>query len=148
MSLETDRLLHVHLVAPRGPVYEGDVVQVIVPAITGEMGILTGHAAIVAQLTIGRMRVQNPDGKWLDFAVADGFAKVQDNQVVVLADAAEEASEIDIPRGKEAMDRATQRLEMYNSGTVPEGEDVDPYREQLAFKRAQNRLRVAGRLEE
>ena len=68
--------------------------------------------------------------------------------MVVLADAAEEASEIDISRGKEAMERATQRLEMYNSGTVPEGEDVDPYREQLAFKRAQNRLRVAGRLEE
>ena len=41
-----------------------------------------------------------------------------------------------------------KRLEMYHTGTVPEGEDVDPYREQLALKRAQNRLRVAGRLEE
>ena len=34
---------------------------------------------------------------------------------------------------------------MYQHGTVPEGEDVDPYREQLALKRAQNRLKVAGK---
>ncbi len=147
MSQESDPLLHVHLVAPRGPVYEGDVVQVILPAVAGEMGILTGHAPLVAQLTIGRMRVQQTDGKWLDFAVADGFAKVQENEVVVLADSAQEASQIDVAMVTEAMERATQRLEMHRSGTVPAGEDVDPYREQLAFKRAQNRLRVAGKIE-
>lgn len=148
MSQESDRLLHVELFAPRGPVFEGDAVQVILPAITGEMGILRGHAPLVAQLAIGRMRVQLPDDKWLEFAVADGFAKVQADNVIVLADSAQEASEIDVDLVKSAMERATQRLEMHHAGTVPEGEDVDPYREQLAIKRAQNRLRVAGKLEE
>jgi F-type H+-transporting ATPase subunit epsilon len=144
VSQESDHLLHVQLVAPRGPVYEGEAVQVILPAVTGEFGILRGHAPLVAQLTIGRMRVQNADGKWMEFAVADGFAKVRDNKVVVLADSAQEASQIDIPMVKEAIERATRRLEMHRSGTVPEGEDVDPYREQLSLKRAQNRLKVAG----
>jgi hypothetical protein len=32
---------------------------------------------------------------------------------------------------------------MYHEGTVPEGEDVDPFREQLALQRARNRLKVA-----
>lgn len=141
-------MLHVELFAPRGPVFEGDAMQVVLPAITGEMGILVGHAPIVAQLAIGRMRVQTPDGEWMEFAVADGFAKIQSNSVVVLADSAQEASKIDIALVKAAMERATQRLEMYRTGTVAEGEDVDPYREQLAYKRAHNRLKVAGRTEE
>lgn len=148
MSQGSDSLLHVHLVAPRGPVYEDDALQVILPAVTGEMGVLPGHAPLVAKLAIGRMRLQKPDGDWLEFAVADGFAKIQGDAVVVLADSAQEASKIDIALVEAAMERATQRLEMYRTGTVPEGEDVDPYREQLAFQRAQNRLKVAGRIEE
>jgi hypothetical protein len=32
---------------------------------------------------------------------------------------------------------------MYHQGTVPEGEEVDPFREQLAIRRARNRLKVA-----
>jgi F-type H+-transporting ATPase subunit epsilon len=98
---------------------------------------------MVAQLAIGRLRALSADGEWLVFAVADGFVKVQFNKVIVLADAAEEASKIDIPRVEKAIERATKRLEMYHEGTVPEDEDVDPYREQLALHRARNRLKVA-----
>ena len=148
MSEEAGPLLHLELVAPAGRVYEGDVEQVILPAITGEMGILSRHAPLVAQLSIGRMRVQKPNGEWIDFAVAEGFAKVQSNRVIVLADAAEEASMIDLERAHRSLERATKRLEMHRLGTVPEGDDVDPYREQMALKRAQNRLKVAGKVAE
>ncbi len=146
MSLEGGSLLHLELVAPAGMVFDGDVEQVIIPASTGEMGILPKHAPLVAQLAIGRMRVQKPNGQWLDFAVAEGFAKVQSNKIVVLADAAEEASMIDVERAGLSLERATKRLEMHRLGTTPEGDDVDPYREQMALKRAQNRLMPSGRL--
>jgi F-type H+-transporting ATPase subunit epsilon len=126
-------------------VFEGDAEQIVLTATTGELGILPRHAPLVAQLSIGRLRVQKVGGEWLDFAVAEGFAKVQSNKVIVLADAAEEASQIDVARAQEAVERATGRLEMLRVGTVPEGEDVDPYREQLALKRARNRLKVAER---
>jgi F-type H+-transporting ATPase subunit epsilon len=148
VSDEARALLHLELVAPRGPVFNGDVQQVILPGTCGEMGILPRHAPLVTQLAIGRMRVQRSDGEWLDFAVAEGFAKVQSDKVIVLADSAQEASEIDVDRVKESMSRSLKRLEMHRTGTVPEGEDVDPYREQLALKRAQNRLKVAGQTEE
>jgi F-type H+-transporting ATPase subunit epsilon len=148
VTQEGSPLLHLEVVAPAGPVFAADVQEVVLPAITGEMGVLPRHAPLVAQLSIGRMRVKTEGGHWVDFAVAEGFAKVQANQVVVLADAAEEASKIDVPRVQKSMERATQRLEMLRLGAVPEGEDVDPYREQLALKRAQNRLRVAERREE
>ncbi len=135
--------LRLELVAPAGHVFEGDVEMVVIPAITGEVGILPRHAPMVAQLTIGRLRALSAEGAWLIFAVADGFAKVQFDKVIVLADAAEEASKIDIPRVEKAVERATERLEMHRAGTVPEDEDVDPYREQLALRRAYNRLKVA-----
>lgn len=140
-------LLRLELVAPVGRVFEGDVQMVVLPATTGEIGILPRHASLVAQLTIGRLRALLPDGEWMTFAVAEGFAKVQFNKVIVLADTAEEASQIDVDRVKDRLDSATKRLEMLKSGAVPEGETVDAYREQMAIKRAKNRLRVAERLD-
>jgi F-type H+-transporting ATPase subunit epsilon len=143
MAEEDSGQLRLELVAPAGLVFEGDVEMVVIPAITGEVGILPRHAPLVAQLAIGRLRAVTSDGTWLVFAVADGFVKVQFNKVIVLADAAEEASKIDVDRVEKAVERATKRLEMYHAGTVPEDEDVDPYREQLALRRAHNRLKVA-----
>ena len=143
MAQEETAHLRLELVAPAGPVFEGDVEMVVVPSVNGELGILTRHAPIVVQLAIGRLRALTPDGKWLVFAVAEGFVKVQFNKVIVLADAAEEASQIDTDRAEEAIDRATRMLQMHHDGTVPEGEYVDAYREQLALRRARNRLKVA-----
>ena len=143
MADEGNPYLTFELVSPQARVFEGDVEMVVIPAVTGEIGILPRHAPLIAQLAIGRVRALAPDGGWLSFAVADGFAKVQFNKVIILADAAEEANAIDIPRVERALERATRRLEMYHQGTVPEGEEVDPYREQLAIRRARNRLKVA-----
>jgi F-type H+-transporting ATPase subunit epsilon len=139
--------LFLELVAPAGRVFEGEVEMVVLPATTGEVGVLPRHAPLVAQLSIGRLRVLKPGGEWVDFAVAEGFAKVQFDRVVVLADAAEDASQIDVERAHRSIERATERLEMHRLGTVPEEEDVDPYREELALRRARNRLRVAQRPE-
>ena len=135
--------LRLELVAPQGLVFEGDVEMVVVPAVTGEVGILPKHAPLVAQLAIGRLRALTDGGEWLNFAVAEGFVKVQFNKVIVLADAAEEASSIDVPRAEKAVERALSRLEMHRTGTVPEDDRVDPYREQVAVKRARNRIKVA-----
>ena len=143
MAQDESPSLRLELVAPAGPVYVGDVQMVVLPAVTGELGILPRHAPLVAQLSIGKLRALTTDGDWLIFAVADGFAKVQFDKVIVLADAAEEATKIDIPRVEKAMQRALDRLDMHHAGTVPEGEQVDPYREQLALRRARNRLKVA-----
>ena len=56
MAEERSTYLRLELVAPAGPVYEGDVEMVVMPAVTGELGVLPHHAPLVAQLTIGRLR--------------------------------------------------------------------------------------------
>ncbi|MGI5939177.1 MAG: F0F1 ATP synthase subunit epsilon [Thermoleophilia bacterium] len=136
--------LRLELVTPHGPVFQDDVNMVIIPGVAGELGVLPRHAPIITRLTIGRLRVLDTDGTWLNFAVADGFAKVQNDKVIVLADAAEEAGQIDLERAERQAQRAKERLEMYQQGLVPEGEEVDPYREELALRRAKNRLKVMG----
>ena len=146
MAEAARHFLRVEIVDPDGPVFEGDVAMVVVPAARGELGILPRHAPLVAQLTVGEIRVQTLDNTWITLAVAEGFVKVQHDKVIVLADAAEMADEIDVPRAREAMGRATERLEWLRAGTVPEGEDVDVFRETMALKRAKNRLRVMERV--
>ena len=142
--MNSDNLsLRLELVSPQHLVYEGDVKMVMLPAIAGQMGILPRHAPLVAELVIGKLRVQTMEGKWLTFAVSDGFAKVQFNKVIVLVDSAEEAGTIDLDQARLALDEARKRLDMYHQGAVPEGEEVDPFKEQLALRRAQNRLKIA-----
>jgi F-type H+-transporting ATPase subunit epsilon len=135
--------LRLELVAPRGPVFEDEVEAVVVPTGSGEIGILPRHAPLVAQLAIGQLRALTHEGRWLSFAVAEGFVKVQFNKVIVLADAAEEASTIDVARAEKSVERALQRLERHRLDTATEDDPVDPYREQLALKRARNRLKIA-----
>lgn len=145
MADPAGHFLRLEIVAPDGPVFEGDVAMVVVPATRGELGILPRHAPLVAQLTVGEIRVQALDKSWIVLAVAEGFVKVEFDKVIVLADAAELASEIEVPRAEAALERATQRLESLKQGAIPGGEEVDVYRESMAVKRAKNRLRVVHR---
>lgn len=145
MADPAGHFLRLEIVAPDGPVFEGDVAMVVVPATRGELGILPRHAALVAQLTVGEIRVKTLDESWIVLAVAEGFVKVQFDKVIVLADAAELASEIDVPRAEAALRRSTQLLESLKQDATPDGEEVDVYRESMAVKRAKNRLRVVHR---
>ncbi|HZK47991.1 MAG TPA: ATP synthase F1 subunit epsilon [Thermoleophilia bacterium] len=134
--------LRLEVVSPDGLVFDGDVAMVIVPADRGEMGILPRHAPIVARLSIGEIRIKTLQDTWLSLAVAEGFVKVQFDKVIVLADAAELATEIDVPRAEEAFARAQERLALLKSGGAPEDDEIDPFRETMALKRAKNRLTV------
>ncbi|MCJ7797479.1 MAG: ATP synthase F1 subunit epsilon [Thermoleophilia bacterium] len=145
MAEPTGHFLRLEIVAPDGPVFEGDVAMVVVPAMRGELGILPRHAPLVAQLSVGEIRVQALSGSWMVLAVAEGFVKVQFDTVNILAAAAELASEIDVPRAEAALERATQRLETLKQDGVSDEEEVDVYRESMALKRARNRLRVVQR---
>lgn len=134
--------LRLEVVSPDGLVFDGDVAMVVVPAERGEMGILPRHAPIVARLSIGEIRVKTLDDKWLSLAVAEGFVKVQFDKVIVLADAAELATEIDSQRAHEALARAEERLARLKNRGAAVDDEIDAFRETMALKRAKNRLAV------
>ncbi|NLE73632.1 MAG: ATP synthase F1 subunit epsilon [Actinobacteria bacterium] len=135
--------LRVEVVDPDGLVFEGDVAMVVIPAAYGEIGILPQHAPLVAMLDIGELRVKTLGDQWMSLAVAEGFAMVQQDRIIILADSAELATEIDEDKAIRARDRALANLAMIKEGRLPEGQEkLYPFREQKALKAALNQLKV------
>ncbi len=134
--------LIVEIVTQFGVEYEGPVEGVVVPAALGYLGVRPGHAPLLTSLATGVVTLHTSAGDEYG-AVAGGVMEVFDNRVMLLADAAEIASKIDIGRAQEAMRRAQERLRAGYRGPKPEAIDVD--RARLALARALNRLHAAGK---
>ncbi len=114
---------------------EENVDEVIAPGVEGQLAVLPQHAAFMTMLAPGEL-ILKKGGEEIPFAVTGGFFEVLRNKVVVLADAAERADEIDIARAEEARERA--RLAIERRETVE-----DLAMAQAALQRAMIRLRVA-----
>ncbi|MFB1082116.1 F0F1 ATP synthase subunit epsilon [Jeotgalibacillus sp. JSM ZJ347] len=128
------KTVNVNIVTPDGPVYESAVEMVSTKAQSGELGILPGHIPMVAPLEIGAVRLKK-EGRTELVAVTGGFLEVRPEQVTILAQAAEPATDIDIDRAKEAKQRAERLLQAKQ-------DNVDFKRAEFALRRAMNRIDV------
>lgn len=127
--------IHLEIVTPERQLFSGSVDDVTVPSSTGYLGILPGHAPLLAELGIGE--ISYGIGERREFMFCSwGFVEVLPDRVVVLAQAAERASEIDEKRAQEAKSRAEMRL-------VSKDPNTDFVRAQLALLRAISRLDAA-----
>jgi F-type H+-transporting ATPase subunit epsilon len=130
--------LHLKIVTPERLAFEGDVDEVIVPGSEGEMGILPHHAPLISLLGHGVLRLKR-GGEEEVFAIFGGFLQVRPDRVVVLAETADLASEIDLERAERARLDAQKVLE----GGIVERADLAAVR--TALRRALVRIRVAER---
>lgn len=80
--------LSVALITAQAPVFEGEADMVVIPAWDGEVGILRGHAPMMALLGEGEMRITR-DGAEQRFFVSGGFLQVANDVVSVLSERAE-----------------------------------------------------------
>jgi F-type H+-transporting ATPase subunit epsilon len=87
---ETGGALHVTVLSPERTVFEGTADSVIAPAYNGSLGILRGHAPLMALLGEGSLRITT-GGKELRYNVAGGFLQVANNEVTVLSERADAA---------------------------------------------------------
>jgi F-type H+-transporting ATPase subunit epsilon len=90
-------------------VFSGEVDLVLLPGVEGDMGILPNHSPVLTVLRYGVITVRTKQGEEY-FSVAGGVAEVQPNQVIILADAAENVGEIDVQRAEAAKSRAEEML--------------------------------------
>jgi F-type H+-transporting ATPase subunit epsilon len=129
--------IHLEIVTPENALFSGDVDEVVVPASTGYLGILPGHAPLLAELGIGEISYRT--GNRVEYLFCSwGFVEVLPERVVVLAQTAEKASDIDLNRAEQARSRAEKLL---TSRTL----ETDYARAQLAMLRAISRLNAAKR---
>jgi F-type H+-transporting ATPase subunit epsilon len=130
--------IELEIVTPERLAYSDTVDSVVLPGSEGEIGVLPHHAPLVSMLGVGELRIRK-DGQEESFAIAGGFLQVRPDKVVVMAETADMASEIDIERAVEARREAERAL--------AEGfeEPADLARARASLQRALLHIRVAER---
>ena len=126
------------IVTPERLAYSDTVDAVVLPGSEGELGVLPHHAPLLSMLGVGELRIRKA-GAEESFAIVGGFLQVRPDRVVVMAETADMASEIDLEKAQQARREAEQALE---SG-YHEGADLAAAR--AALQQALLRIRVAER---
>ena len=130
--------IRLEIVTPEKLAYRDDVDVVILPGSEGELGILPHHAPLISTLGMGELRVRKGDIEEV-YAVIGGFVQVRPDRVVVLAETADLASDIDLEKAQEARRNAERALEI---GLV---EEADLATARAALQAALVRMRIAER---
>ena len=125
------------IVTPDRPVVHEQVDEVQAPGAAGYFGVLPGHTPMLALLQVGTLWYRK-GGEKSYLAVAGGVAEVTADRVIVLAQIAERAEEIDVDRAQAAKQRAEQRLASHQR-------DMDLDRARVALMKAMTRLNVANK---
>ena len=131
-------MIKLDIVTAERVVFSEDVDVVLAPGVEGQLGVLPHHAPLMTILEPGELLVRK-GGEEFFMAVSGGFLEVRPDRIIVLADTAERAEEIDIARAEEAKQRAKQRLEE----GIP---DADRARAEAALRRALVRLGAVERI--
>ena len=95
------------IVTPERTVYEEEIDQATLPVVDGQVTILPEHRSYIASLKPGEILLK-VEGKEILMATSGGFIEFNNNKLVVLADTAEHAEEIDVARAQEAVKRAEE----------------------------------------
>jgi F-type H+-transporting ATPase subunit epsilon len=125
------------VVTPERQLLRESVVEVTVPGLDGQLGILPGHAPLMTELGIGELSYRtSTSSPPVVLAVISGFAEVLGDRVTVLAETAERAEEIDLARAEEAKARAEKRLAAGDT-------NIDWDRANIALQRSVIRIQIA-----
>lgn len=130
--------LQLEIVTPERQAYLDMVDAVYCPGTEGEFGVLPHHAPLLSTLGVGELRIHK-GGDVEFFAIAGGFVQVRPDTVVVMAELADLASEIDLEAAEEARNEAERAI------AAGFDEPADLARARAAMERALVRIRVAER---
>ncbi|HJM36360.1 MAG: F0F1 ATP synthase subunit epsilon [Dehalococcoidales bacterium] len=129
--------IRLEIVTAQREVFSEEVDTVVVPGIEGTLGILPHHAPLMTSLETGELSVRKGSEEF-SVVISGGFLEVRPDRVIVLADVAERAEEIDLARAEEAKLRAHEEL----VNRSPRG---DLAQADAALRRALVRLKVGER---
>jgi F-type H+-transporting ATPase subunit epsilon len=126
------------IVTPERLVYSEDIDILTVPTVQGEISILAKHIPLVTIISPGEIRIKK-DNEIEYMAITGGFVQVLPHKVIILADAAERAEEIDLERAMKARERAQKLMEEKRADKMTHAEAM------AAFQRALVRIKVGQR---
>lgn len=122
------------LLTPDGSKFDGEVQSATLPGVNGSFQILFNHAPIVSAMGIGRIGLVDKDKHESLYAVTGGFVEMNDNLLTILAEKAEEKTEIDKEEARQYLNEVKSKLKSIKDGR----EEFE-----IALKVAENRLKIA-----
>ena len=102
--------LNIKIITPDKTVWDAKAEEIVLPSSTGQLGILTDHAPLLTALDIGVMRVRIQK-EWIPIVLLGGFAEVENNEITILVNDAEEVSEINLEQSQLLLEEATSTLQ-------------------------------------
>ncbi|WP_019502942.1 ATP synthase F1 subunit epsilon [Pseudanabaena sp. PCC 6802] len=130
--------LTVKVISPDRTLVDASAEEVILPSITGQLGILTNHAPLITALDIGVMRFRQ-EKAWTAVALMGGFAEVESNEVTILVNAAEAGSDINAEVARNELAAAEERLK-----NIKEDDKQGKIQADQEMRRARARLQATA----
>lgn len=126
---------HLNILASDKPFYDGPCQSLRFPTTGGSYGVLAHHRNMIAAIVPGILRFRTPEGEERIAAVSEGLIKVENNDVLILADTIERPEEIDENRARQDAEEAREAILQKKS--------IQSYHAaQARMARALNRLKV------
>nr|YP_009427218.1 ATP synthase CF1 epsilon subunit [Onoclea sensibilis]ASU95919.1 ATP synthase CF1 epsilon subunit [Onoclea sensibilis] len=128
-------LLNLRVMAPNRIVWNSEVWEIVSSTSSGQVGILPNHAPLLTALDMGVLKIRRNE-QWSSMALMGGFAMIDNNQVTILVNEAERASEID-------PDEARRTFQMAQADSAKAEGKKRVIEANSAFKRAKARLEAS-----
>ncbi len=94
-----------HILSASRTFYDGDCESIILPTVDGQYGVLAGHSSTIAAVVPGELLFRAPGAEWQEAAISSGIMKIENGEVLILADSVLRPEEIDEERAeREAAD--------------------------------------------
>lgn len=84
--------------------------EVVLPGLTGQIGVLEGHAALITALDTGLLRIKLNE-KWTPIILCGGLAEIDRDRVTVLVNDVEELTNVDLTEATKELEKATLAVE-------------------------------------
>ncbi len=108
-------VMNIRVLTPDRVICSTTADEVVLPGLTGQVGVLAGHAALITALDTGLLRIKSNE-KWTPIILCGGLAEIDQNQVTVLVNDVEELNKIELSEATKELEKATLAVENAETG--------------------------------
>jgi F-type H+-transporting ATPase subunit epsilon len=103
-------IMNIRVLTPDRVICSTTADEVVLPGLTGQVGVLDGHASLITALDTGLLRIKL-DEKWTPIILCGGLAEIERNRVTVLVNDVEELTEVELSQATKKVEEATLAIE-------------------------------------
>jgi len=103
-------VMNIRVLTPDRVICSTTADEVILPGLTGQVGVLDGHATLITALDTGLLRIKLAD-KWTPIILCGGLAEIDSNRVTVLVNDVEELVAVELSEATKELEKATSAIE-------------------------------------